>query len=437
MGIPVRGCRDVGPVLAAGRRALVNDFAALAARYGFAEVETPIVERAVMYSTSLGATSEVVSAELFCVSGPGASAHRKGERDRLALRPEGTAGVARAFGQRGANRPPGETARVWYAGPMFRYERPQRLRLRQFSQLGVECLGDASIHADLDCISLAHSFLAKTPGGKGSSLVLNTLGTKEDRAGYNDAMRDWLAPRVQALSPLSRQRFEAGNCMRILDSKLAEDEDAMRGAPCLSEAVGPSERDRFELLKSLLGDEGVPFKVDPKLVRGLDYYSSTAFEYVDGDGRAVCAGGRYEGLDCVSGVGFAAGLERLEGDDAVDAAEGGLGGVSNGIAVLAILGSPESSVNTEFHARKSVRRLRNAGMCAMLWSVRSSKIGKAISRVVRDGARAVVVIGPDDIAKSVAQVKLLEGPLSQTRDEPRAVDLDSIVSVVQNHLGRS
>lgn len=433
MRIPVRGCRDVAPAAAAGRRALVTRFGALAARYGFAEVETPLLERARLYAASLGATSDVVSAELFRVTGP-AGAPAAG-RDALALRPEGTAGVARAFGAHAARVAPGEAARVWYAGPMFRYERPQRLRLRQFHQLGVECLGEESVAADLDCISLAHTFMAATPVGRGSTLCVNTLGSRDDRAAFNERLRAWLVPRRERLSAMSRDRFDAGNCMRILDSKLPEDADTMCGAPSLAEAVSRGELDRFATLKEMLTEEGVPFTVDPKLVRGLDYYTSTAFEFINSDGRAVCAGGRYNGLEGVSGVGFAAGLERLEDTDTEDAPDGALGGVANGVAVFAIAGpTPESSRVAETNARSCVRQLRDAGACAMLWSVRSSKVGKAIGRVVRDGALAVVVVGPDDVAQGVAQIKLIDSATTDMRTDQRAVDLTDVATVVQSHL---
>jgi histidyl-tRNA synthetase len=426
MGIPVRGCRDVGPAAAAARRVLLSRFAVLAARYGFAEVETPVIERAALYAASLGATSDVVAAELFRVSGPG------GDRDALTLRPEGTAGVARAFGQ---SRAAGEAARVWYAGPMFRYERPQRLRLRQFWQVGVECLGEEGAHADLDCISLAKVFLEGTEGGKGVRLFINCLGSKDDRKGYNAALREWLAPRYQSLSVLSRRRFDAGNCMRILDSKLAEDEDALRGAPLLVEAVSEAERARFARLQLLLDNEGMRYIVDPMLVRGLDYYSSTAFEFLDGEGRAVCAGGRYEGVEGADGVGFAAGLERIEGATE-EGAQTGLGGVQGGVAVIAIVGPAGEGGETESVGGESVRRIRDAGMCALLWSARTGKIGKAIGRAVRDGALAIVLVGPDDVARNVVQVKLLEGTSHESRGDQQAVGLGDVVSVLVEHLGR-
>jgi histidyl-tRNA synthetase len=445
MRIPVRGCRDVAPNAAAARRAIVARFADFARRHGFAEVETPLLEHADLYAATLGVTSDVVTSELFRVTGPSPpvpSATSRGDRAPVVLRPEGTAGVARAFGPRSAYRTAGETARLWYSGPMFRYERPQRLRLRQFTQLGVECLGDPSLSADVDCISLAHAFLATTPGGKDASLVVNTLGTHEDRWGYNETLKAWLAPRLLALSPLSRQRYDAGNCLRILDSKLSEDEDAMRGAALLSEQVCRAERDRFLRLQDLLCEEGVPFRVDPKLVRGLDYYSSSAFEFVDASGRAVCAGGRYEGVEGSTGVGFAAGLERLEtsglGATAEDCAPrpAALGGAHGGVAVFAMSAGADGGGDAaaETVARGVVRQLRKAGLCSLLSSVRSKKIGKAVGRAVRDGARAIVTVGPDDVENSVVQVKFVDGTSHEARVGQRPLAASEAVAAIVGHL---
>lgn len=448
MRLPVRGCRDIPPSLATRRRAMIDSFGLLARRFGFVEVEAPILERADMYTTALGATSEVVSAEMFRVSGPEANSARRppGDRAEVVLRPEGTAGIARAFAPRGPASSTSDGARVWYSGPMFRYERPQRLRLRQFTQVGVECLGECSVSADFDCIVLARSFLDSTPGGRSSSLVLNTLGSRVDRKAYNEVLAKWLAPRYGSLSFLSRQRFDTGNVMRILDSKLSEDKDAVLGAPMLQDFVSKTDQSRFMKLQDLLHGEGIKFRVDPCLVRGLDYYSSTAFEFVDKIGRAVCAGGRYEGVQGANGVGFAAGVERLEEVEGSEAAseektQEVYGGVRNGVSVLLINapsatggeGSDQSS-EEELVAFDVLRRLRGRGMCAVVQSVRGNKVGKAIGRAVRNGARAIVIVGPDDVAASVIQVKLIAGTTHEARQEQLTVPVDDVLGVVEKHV---
>lgn len=452
MRLPVRGCRDVRPSLAAKRRAMIDMFGKLAQRFGFAEVEVPLLERAEMYTTALGATSDVVSAEMFRVHGPVTGSLRPpGDRSELVLRPEGTAGIARAFGSQASLGSDG--ARVWYSGPMFRYERPQRLRLRQFTQVGVECIGEASVVSDFDCIALAQAFLDRTPGGKESSLVLNTLGTREDRKAYNAVLSQWLAPRYLSLSFISRQRYEAGNCLRILDSKLPEDEDVMRCAPRLQEYISDADQCRFLKLQEYLRSEGIQFQIDHCLVRGLDYYSSTAFEFVDGSGQAVCAGGRYEQVQGSNGVGFAAGIERLEASqrdgepsEEVECDNELQGGVRGGTAVILIrptscqnetsgTGSIGASGKEERVAFEVLRRLRENNMCALLRPVRGNRVGKTIGRAVRSGARAIVIVGPDDVAAGVVQVKLVAGTTHEARQDQLTVCTENVVRLIEKHMG--
>jgi histidyl-tRNA synthetase len=427
--LAVRGCRDVKPAAAAARRALVARFGDLARRYGFAEVELPVIERAELFLSALGSSSDVVTSELFRVTGPGPQDPK--DRVQLALRPEGTAGAARAF----VPRVSGDIARIWYAGPMFRYERPQKRRLRQFTQVGVECLGDCTVIADLDCIALAHEFISSTSAGKAACLHINTLGTQQDRKQFNNDLALWLKPRYAALSEISRKRFDTGNCMRILDSKLSEDQDAMSGAPTLTERLSQPELDRFQHLQTLLSDLGMHFVVDTSLVRGLEYYTSTAFEFIDLERRAICAGGRYEGVQGAAGVGFAAGLERLEdeeslADDSSNADH--FGGVSGGVAIIAMAScagvSPEESL-----ALDVTRRLRQAGTCAVS-RVISGKMGKAIGRAVREGALAVILIGTDEVSQGVVQVKLIEGSSHETRQPQRTIAVNEVTAAVDQHL---
>lgn len=413
----MRGCRDVFGAAAAARRALVGRFAALCGFYGFREVETPILERHRTFAAGLGATSDVIASEMF---------HLAGASDTV-LRPEGTASVARALHAVGlAHQLPAHGVRVWYEGAMFRHERPQRLRLRQFTQLGVEVVGDAGMSADVDVIALAGRFLAETPAGKDARLVLNTLGGQEDRARFNDALRKWLAPRYGALSALSRSRFDAGNCMRVLDSKLSEDMDAMKGAPRLWEFLGAAELRRFDELKGRLREEGVEFKVDELLVRGLDYYTSTAFEFVNEDGQAVCAGGRYSNLLGLDGVGFAAGLERVEDPKFAE------GMVDNGeftdaVVVLPIDKSAELVENrVGIVARDVTRRLRSSGIRTVA-RLEGVKLGKQMSRAIKAGASAVVIVGDDDIEKGVVKVKVIDRSNSSAEFEQVDVALDAIV----------
>jgi histidyl-tRNA synthetase len=427
--IPVRGCRDVRPAAAAARRALLSRFSELARTYGFAEVELPVIERADLYASALGSTSDVVTSELFRVAGPGPPDTK--DKVSLVLRPEGTAGAARAF----APRVPGEVARLWYEGPMFRYERPQKLRLRQFTQVGVECLGDSSLVADLDCITLAHEFLSTTQAGRAAHLHINTLGTRQDRKLFNADLAQWLKPRYPALSDISRARFDAGNCMRILDSKLAEDQDAMRGAPTLTQRLSKPEQERFAHLRSLLNDFGVPHTMDTSLVRGLEYYTSTAFEFLDSEGRAICAGGRYEGVQGSAGVGFAAGMERLSDEESQtgDAAAGdSIGGLKGSIAVIALTSSERGSPE-EVLALTVARRIRQVGASAVARII-VSKMGKAIGKVAREGAAAIILIGPEEASQGVVQIRLLEGSTHNSREPQRTIRVEDVTSTIKQHL---
>lgn len=225
-------------------------------------------------------------------------------------------------------------------------------------------MGDGIVTSDAEVIELAAGFLSEHARQR-VGLRINTLGTKKDRVGYNEALRDWLKERYWAMSGISRQRFDAGNCMRILDSKLVEDVDALLGAPRLKEFVGREERERFDELQALLTEAGVEYSVDERLVRGLDYYTSTAFEFDGEAGKAVCAGGRYMDVVGASGVGFAVGLDRVEderlweGSAGVEAYEQEWEG---GVAVVGhAKDAGKSGSEIGQMCRKLVREFREAG----------------------------------------------------------------------------
>lgn len=401
----VRGCRDILPRTAHGRRALVSKFAQLCYSYGFSEIETPILERASVFSRALGSTSDIVSSELFHIA-----TRQCTDSDAVVLRPEGTAPVLRSVSaRRGAAPFPHFGTRVWYTGPMFRHERPQRLRLRQFTQLGVEIISDNSLTADVDCIALAESFLRETPRGSNAILRINTLGSQADRERYNEALTDYLKPpRYGALSPISRNRVDAGRCLRVLDSKLSEDIDVMRGAPPLFEFISAEEKNRFQMLQTRLKEEGISFEFDPTLVRGLDYYTSTAFEFVH-QGRAVAAGGRYTDVHELSGVGFAIGMERVEDPEWQEQdAETFTRFLEGGITVLPIGAGNREDSQSEVGAacRRIARELRSVGVRTVV-RLEQGKLGKQISRAIKSGSWAVVMIGESDLAMDTAKVKLI------------------------------
>lgn len=431
--LPIRGCRDLVPKVMSMRRSLLNQFASLARIYGFVEVDTPIIERIGLYASALGSSSDIVSSELFRVSGP-QSHTLSNDREHLVLRPEGTAGIARAFAPSASQ----DLARVWYVGPMFRYERPQRLRLRQFTQLGVECLGEDQLCSDVDCISLARKLVSCTNREFCCTLVVNTLGSREDRNLYNEKLLNWLAPRYSTLSELSKIRFDSKKCLRILDSKLPEDQDALRNGPMLSEFVASSEHTRFQHLQQSLADAGITYVVDPTLVRGLEYYTSTAFEFLDNEERAVCAGGRYENVNGARGVGFAAGLERLiqENDEYPDgSAHSTAHGLQNAVVVLAWTDTHDGCSAEVRTARAVVRDLRHAGVSCVSRTV-TNKLGRAIGRAASEGACAVVVIGSDELSKGVVRVKMLRGTTHQDRAREDSLPQGHCVARLREYLQR-
>ncbi|CAN8072498.1 unnamed protein product [Agarophyton chilense] len=422
----VRGCRDIFGRSASHRRHLVDTFAALCSVYNFHEIETPILERAELFSQSLGTNSDVISSEMY---------HISGIQPALALRPEGTAGVARALRDVGLVKcAPVHGTRVWYAGPMFRHERPQKGRYRQFWQIGVEAIGDESLTTDLDTISLAAEYLCSIRCS--IKLRLNTLGNKETRNAYNDALKQFLKSRYWALSALSRSRYDSGNCMRILDSKLPEDCDVMSTAPQLRDFVDELEKERFQELRNLLEEAKIPFVLDNQLVRGLDYYTSTAFEFVGPEGKAVCGGGRYTNVCGASGIGFAIGLDRIEREqcEGIASYERNLEG---GTVIIGLSTNAErSTCEIGRAARKLVKEFRERGIKSVC-RLDGGRLSKMVGRAARSGAKAVIVVGQQDVDQGTAQVKFVSSTTEQDALQMRLVDVVDAVCASSHGAGES
>lgn len=305
----VRGTRDLLGETVQKFRHIEQLALATAARFGFEEIETPVIESSAVFKRSLGDTSDIVMKEMYAFKDLGG--------DELVLRPEGTAGVARAFISEGlAQNIP---LKLFYRGPMFRYERPQRGRYRQFYQLGVEILGVEKVQADLELLSLAQMFLEQLKLSGQTKLNLNTIGDKESRAHFRERLVAYLTKRETELSQDSRERL-LRNPLRILDSKDAGDHKVLIEAPQLKDSLNDvSKKFFFDVLNGLTA-LGIDYHVDPKLVRGLDYYCHLVFEFQTdalGAQNAICSGGRYDGLiqdlggPQTAGVGWAAGIDRL------------------------------------------------------------------------------------------------------------------------------
>lgn len=282
--------------------------------YQFKEIRTPMFENFEVFSRSAGDTSDIVTKEMY-------DFHDKGDR-HVTLRPEGTAGVVRAFVENKLYGPQVlKPYKVYYMGPMFRYERPQSGRLREFHQLGVEAFGSESAALDVEVIAMGFNLLKKF-GLNDLKLVINTLGDQQTRDDYRQALIDYLEPHFEELSDDSKERLHK-NPLRVLDSKAPEDQKFVADAPSILDYLTPDAQQHFDQAKAYLEALEIPYEVDATMVRGLDYYNHTIFEIMTnskslGQGyTTICAGGRYNGLvkelggPEVSGVGFGLGVERL------------------------------------------------------------------------------------------------------------------------------
>ena len=280
-------------------------------KYNYAEIRTPIFEHYEVISRSVGDTTDIVTKEMY-------DFYDKGDR-HITLRPEGTAPVVRSYVENKLFAPEVQKpSKVYYIGPMFRYERPQAGRLRQFHQIGVECFGSSNPATDVETIAMADQFF-KEIGIENVVLHLNTLGSTASRTAYRQALIDYLLPMKDQLSKDSQRRLEE-NPLRVLDSKEKEDKQAVENAPSILDYLDEESQAHFDAVRAMLDGLGIAYVIDTNMVRGLDYYSHTIFEFVtevDGNELTVCAGGRYDGLveyfggPATPGFGFGMGLERL------------------------------------------------------------------------------------------------------------------------------
>lgn len=401
----VRGTRDLLPEDNVKFRFVESTAHKLSLLYGYGEIETPIFEFSEVFHRTLGETSDVVSKETYTFADRGG--------DSITLRPEGTAGVARAFVSEGMaqNLP----LKFYYSGPMFRYERPQKGRYRQFKQLGVECLGVESALADAECIAMAWDLLNQIGIAGKCHLELNTLGDNESRANYRDALVAYFSLHKEKLSADSKVRLEK-NPLRILDSKDEGDRAIIANAPSLHDHLNETSKKFFDDLLKAIRSLGIPCEINQKLVRGLDYYCHTVFEFVTeelGAQGTVLAGGRYDGLiemmggPKTPGVGWAAGIDRLT--DLVPAEK-----YQKHEALLAII--PADDVG-EAEALKVAHKLRSHGLkCEMIIS---GKMGKRFQKADKMGATHALVMGENEVKAHHIAVKDLKSGLQEnlTADE--------------------
>lgn len=390
----LRGTRDILPTEIEYWQKIEECARNILYRANYQEIRTPIFEQTELFKRGIGEATDVVGKEMY-------SFNSRSENYSITLRPEGTAGVVRAYIQNSLHFL-GGVQRLWYTGAMFRYERPQAGRQRQFHQLGVEVLGSADPRADVEVIAIATDIL-QTLGLKNLHLDINSVGNTEDRQNYRQALVDYFTPYKDELDSDSKERLTR-NPLRILDSKDKRTQEIATGAPSILKYLGTYSQQHFERVQQLLTSLDITYKVNPRLVRGLDYYTHTAFEIISEDLGAqatVCGGGRYDGLVSQLGgaetpaVGWAMGLERLT------------------ILLQQLQPLPAPVIDfyvvskgdeAESQALKLAQKLRQAGFSVEL-DLSGSGFKKQFARADRSGAIACLIIGEEEAASNSVKLK--------------------------------
>lgn len=413
----IRGMHDILPEAIAIWHHLEDRTRAVLASYGYAEIRTPIVEVTELFKRSIGEVTDIVEKEMYSFE------DRNG--DSLSLRPEGTASCVRAAIEHGLLMQP---QRLWYRGPMFRHERPQRGRYRQFNQIGVEVFGLAGPDIDLEVI-LMTARLWRVLGLDGLRLELNSLGDPDERRAYRERLVAYLDAHRDRLDDESRRRLET-NPLRVLDSKHPETQAIVAKAPSLMDHLGETTREHFQRVCQGLEQAGIDYRVNPRLVRGLDYYNRTVFEWITDDLGAqgtVCAGGRYDGLveqlggRATPAVGFAMGLERLVELLAL------AGHLSEPPvhAYLVAVGEPAqaASLSLAERLRDALPGLRLLSHCG------GGSFKSQFKRADKSGADYALILGESELERGTIAVKHL-------RDEggQQELDFDALVAFLGTRL---
>ena len=418
---PVRGMNDVLPDDELLWERLETAAAALFKAYDYHRIRIPVLEKTELFRRSIGETTDIVEKEMYTFEDRGG--------DSLTLRPEATAGIVRACLTHGLlhNR----QQKLWCSGPMFRREKPQKGRYRQFHQLSVEALGFEEPEVDAELILLS-ARLWRALGLSHAALQLNSIGTPESRAGYRDVLIEYFSAHKDRLDADSLRRLER-NPLRILDSKNPEMAELIAGAPVITEYLDEGSRDHFERLKALLGDAGISYTINPRLVRGLDYYTRTVFEWVTdrlGAQSAICAGGRYDGLVAQLGgrdtpaVGWALGVERVV---EVLRAEGAAA-EPPGPDVF-VVSAGDAARRAGFKAAETLRD-RISGISVSIGAP-SAGFKAQMRRADKSGARFAVIIGEDEVKAAQFGLKPLR------TDEPQlSLSLEELVRQLSSALNR-
>jgi len=410
-----KGTRDLVWPDSERRRSFIDLFAVIASSAGYSEIVPPMFEHIEVFQR-LGDGTDVVRKEMY-------DFEDKGGRN-IALRPEQTASIVRSYAE---HRPP-LPWKVWYAGPNFRYERAQKGRFRQFDQVGVEALGTDDPYLDIEVIAIAWRFY-EALGLKQVNLLLNSVGTTQDRTRYVEALREYLEKRKDDLSSEAQETL-ASNPLRVLDSKRAEDVEVISEAPSILEHLSDESNSHFDKVQEGLQKLKIPYSVTPNLVRGLDYYVQTTFEFttksIDAAQDAIGGGGRYDGLAAemgapdTPGVGFALGLDRTlmacEAEKTFIGPEQLLQ-----IYVVDTTGGENSLVITDQLRQKGFKVDRSFGDRSMKAQMKAAD---------KSGAKIALIIGEDEVEKGVVTIRDLRGEEGQEE-----IASDSIIANLEKRLG--
>tara|TARA_Y100001970_G_scaffold286901_1_gene410217 strand:- start:4929 stop:6158 length:1230 start_codon:yes stop_codon:yes gene_type:complete len=361
------------------------------------EIRTPIIESTDLFIRSIGEVTDVVGKEMYTFLD-------KGDRS-CTLRPEGTASVVRAAIQSGLLQKGPQ--KLWYQGPMFRYERPQSGRLRQFHQLGVEYLGHNSIKSDIEIISLAWDLLQKLKCPD-ITLQINSLGSKDDRLNFRKSLYEWLLERKDLLDKDSLSRLDR-NPLRILDSKNSDTQKLLRNAPRILDVLSSDSLIRFEKLKKGLTKMEIPYEVNQNLVRGLDYYSHTVFEFTRNSNSTICGGGRFDSLikelggESLSAIGWAIGIERL----------------LDGISLVPKINHPDiylinKGKRAEINSIYLARQIKSLNYHVEV-DMSGSSFAKQFKRAYKSGSNWSIILGEDEVENNLFILKRLN---DDNKDNP-------------------
>ncbi|MCF7823353.1 MAG: histidine--tRNA ligase [Candidatus Marinimicrobia bacterium] len=413
----VKGVNDILPVEASRWQYLETVVSQVMARFAYGEIRPPIFEKTELFARSVGEDTDIVSKEMYSFQDMSGTS--------LTLRPELTAGVVRSYIQNNLQQI-SPVQKLWYEGPMFRQERPQKGRYRQFWQLGAEAIGSPNPEQDVEIIALFHAILQELGIADSVSLKINSVGDSESRQSYRTALQDFLRPHLNELSETSQHRFET-NPLRILDSKAPNDREIIKDAPKIRDCLNASSVDHYEQVLQMLTEMNIPFVQDDLLVRGLDYYTHTIFEFTSdalGAQDAICGGGRYNDLvkelggNDVPAIGWASGIERLLlVVDALKPAES-----SSTMDLFLVVQAEELRA----HAPGIIQKWRMAGLrCDFDTLKRSMKA--QLREANRQRARFAAILGNDEYSQGVVQLKNFE------TGEQSAIAFDRVVETINNY----